>query len=340
MGSEHRTGAEGGAGAPPVEKAEAIPLPGDDRSRIFAFEHKVFTVEGGFFAPIKSTGEPAFHIPLGDLKGAIPLETLRYEFDLAPDSVDGRLLGIVEKSLRFVKEIRPLDSIPHELLDGTASWSVEPRHWEIARNRLTVQLVSWLTGGETVIVDLVQLEQIAEDPKTKERVNEAFTQAAEKLGLGKDRREEVVNLVESLARELAYIEALRDRYGLVRQMQRNLEILSNLYRRDQGIRNDIFRMQALIKTPVVNFESMFNQTDAQTGEILAALRNIQPQVKFIREMRDELHFRLMLWDEMIARWGETPVDRTPEIEALLKETYRFLARHFSAAVDWPLASRR
>lgn len=324
--------------APPEERRE--PLPGDDRSRVFAFEHKVFSVEGGVFAKIATTGEAAFHIPLGDLKGAIPLETLRYEFNLSPDSMDGRLLDIVEKSLRFMKEIRPGDSIPHELLDGRASWSVEPSHLATAKNRLTVQLVSWLTGGETVIVDLTQLEQIADDPTTRQKVSEAFTAAAEKLGLGKDRREDVITMVDTLARELAYIEALRDRYGHVKQIQRNLDILSNLYRRDQTIRNDVFRMQALIKTPIAAFESMFGEADAQTGEILAVLRNIQAQVKFIRDMRDELHFRLMLWDDLIVQWGAVAIERSPEVEALLKETYRFLARHFSTQMNWPLASRR
>lgn len=68
------------------------------------------------------------------------------------------------------------------------------------------------------------------------------------------------------------------------------------------MRNEIFRMQVLIRAPLADFDSMFTQADAQTGEILAVLRNIGAQTKFIREMRDELHHRLMLWDEMITPW--------------------------------------
>ena len=93
-------------------------LPGDDRSRTFAFEHKLFAVEGCYFALIQNSEEVAFHLPLGDLKGAIALPVLRAELKLASDGTDSRLLDIVEKSLRYVKEIRPNDSIPHELLDG------------------------------------------------------------------------------------------------------------------------------------------------------------------------------------------------------------------------------
>jgi hypothetical protein len=312
----------------------------DDRSQTFKFDHKVFSMEGGYFSYVKNTQEAAFHIPLGDLKGSIAIPVLRSEFDLNPETKDGKLLGIVEKSLRFVREIRPNDSIPHELLDGTASWTVDEKHRTIARNRLTMQLVSWLTGGETLMVDMAQLEQLADDPQTKLRVQEAFARAAEKLGIGADRKQEVVDMIDKLARELSYIEALRDRYGRVQYINAQLAILSKLYKREPGVRNEIFRMQILIRPPVADFDTMFTQADAQTGEILAVLRNIGAQTKFIRETRDELHHRLMLWDEMIVPWSNITVERSAEIEALLKDTYRFLARNFAISNDWPLTGRR
>ncbi|HEV7369115.1 hypothetical protein [Arenibaculum sp.] len=321
------------------ERGGEAMLPGDDRSRMFVFEHKLFSVDGGYFAIQKSTGEAAFHVPLGELKGAIPLSTLRYEFRLQENSVDGRLLDVVEKSLRYVKEIRPYDSIPHELLDGRASWSVEERHRQIARNRMSLHLVSWMSGGEASVSDTAKLAQIAEDQQTKQRVQEAFTRMAEKLGLGKDRRQDVVDMIESIARELSYIEALRERFGRVRYVSSQLNVLGNLYRRDTGIRNDIFRMQVLIKPPVTNFDTMFGQVDAQTGEVLSVVKNLQAQIRFIRNTRDELHHRLMLWDDIIVQWDAATVERSAEIEILLKETYRFLARHFSQASEWPLTNR-
>ena len=154
--------------APGAQKAtgpDAGPA-SDDRSQAFTFEHKVFSMAGGYFAYVKNTKEPAFHLPLGDLKGAIALPTLRMEFDLTPETNDGKLLDIVDKALRYVKEIRPNDSIPHELLDGTASWTVEEKHRTIARNRLTVQLVSWLTGGDTALTGLQNLITITALPFT------------------------------------------------------------------------------------------------------------------------------------------------------------------------------
>ena len=40
--------------------------------------------------------------------------------------------GALARSLSFVLEIRAGDSIPNELLDGSASWAIEPRHVERA----------------------------------------------------------------------------------------------------------------------------------------------------------------------------------------------------------------
>ena len=322
-----------------METTAADALPGDDRSRTFAFQHKLFAVEGCYFAPINNNTEVAFHLPLGDLKGSIALPVLRAELKLTDDSTDARLLDIVEKSLRYVKEIRPNDSIPHELLDGSASWSVEEKHRITAHNRLTVQLVSWLTGGESVVVNVGQLEQLADDPTTKQRVQEAFIKIAERLGIGAARKHEVVSSIDTLARELSYVEALRDRYATVQAIAERLNVLQNLYKRDASIRNDIFRMQALIRTPIGNFDVVFAQVDAHTGEILSVLRNIPAQIKYIRDVRDELHHRLMLWDQIIESWSAVTVERSLEIEALLKETYRFLARNFALASDWPLAGR-
>jgi hypothetical protein len=68
----------------------------------FIFEHKVFGVEGCYFSLM----------PLGDEMAAVAMESLRQEFGIADDSGDGQLLDIVAKSLKYVREIRPNDSVP------------------------------------------------------------------------------------------------------------------------------------------------------------------------------------------------------------------------------------
>src|SRR5882724_8269649 len=106
-----------------------------ERTTTFSFQNKLFGLEGGYFSMTRDSKEPVFHVMLGELRAALPLPMLREEFKIAVDSPDDRLLGIVEKSLRFVKEIYPNDTIPRELLDGSASWAVEERHRQIAKSR-------------------------------------------------------------------------------------------------------------------------------------------------------------------------------------------------------------
>ena len=91
-----------------------------DGSTHFAFEHKVFRLGGCYFTADSDGDKPKFLMPLGDEMAAIAITALRQEFGIADGSNDGRLLDIVTKSLKYVQEIRPNDSIPQELLDGSA----------------------------------------------------------------------------------------------------------------------------------------------------------------------------------------------------------------------------
>lgn len=320
--------------------ASAVTPAAADRSANFTFQHKVFSVEGAYFAMAAASGEPLLHVLVGDLKCALTLPSLRNEFRIARDSPDGQLLSLVEKGLRYVKEIRPGDSIPRELLDGTCSWSVEDRHRAIARNRLTLQLTSWLAGGDLATHTADQLAKLAENAQTKERVQAAFAEAAEKIGLGRERRGEIVQRFETLARELSYIEALRDRCGAVRMIVKRLADVAAYYKRERNMTEDVVRVQTLMRTPVLDFDNDFGLIDMQTSEILAMLRSIDQQIAFIRENRDELHFKLMKWDGLIAKWEALKIEPGENIEAMVRETYRFLALHYPQRSEWQINNQK
>jgi hypothetical protein len=307
---------------------------GDDRVTTFAFQNKVFSLDGGYFSMTGDGREPVFHVMLGDLRASLPLPTLREAFKIATGSSDNELLGIVEKSLRFVKEICPNDSIPRELLDGSASWSVDDRHRLIAKSRLAIQVSTWLSGEETVISDLDRLQQLADDPATKQRVQNALGEIAEKLGLGREGKQQVMDKIDQFARELCYIEALRERCGSVRQIVVMLNRLMKTYRADKSVCEDIVRILQLLRTPVGDFDATFELIDAQTGQILNVLQRFNSQVEFVREMRNDLHQRLMKWDDLLAKWEGMSAARSPEAEALIKESYRFVAFHFPQMQVW------
>ncbi|MEE3626042.1 hypothetical protein UCD39_18985 [Nitrospirillum sp. BR 11752] len=313
--------------------------PAANRSTHFLFEHKLFTVDGCRFILSKTNDEPVMCMKLGKLDVEVPIEKLYNEFDIQPKSFDGQLLTMAAKGLRYVREIRPGDTIPNELIDGSASWRVDDRHYNVARGRLTVQLVTWLTGGETVVSSPEQLEQVVEDPNTKARVHEAFRMIANRLSLAGDPEEEIGMHIDMLAKELSYIEALRERAQALHLVRQGLETAHRIYKAERLVKEEIVRMQTLSLPPITDLESRFAQVDAQTGEILAMLRKFDQNISYIREMRDDLHQSLLPWDEVLDGWLNVTVEKSPALEALLKRTYHFLAKRYSQATQWRLATR-
>lgn len=312
----------------------APPPPPEIRSTHFDFQHKVFRLPGAFFNLDPTSKDPVLNITLGDLKAALPFNTLRESFEIGDDTPDGKLLDHVARGLRFVKVIRPGEQIPGELLDGKASWSVDDRHRIVARGRLTVQLVSWITGSEMIVVDLEELEQVVEDPQTKQRLKAAFGQIAEKLGITANAEQYITDRVDDLAQELAYIEALRERFKAIRTINDNLAKITQIYRTDRTFCNELARMQGLIRKPIKEYDAIFDQADAQTGEIFGALKAFDTTVRFIRKIRDELRVRLLEWEEILALWDGLPIEKSQELEQVQKRTYHFLANRFIEVRVW------
>jgi hypothetical protein len=304
-------------------------------SQQFRFAHKVFSVAGSYFSLAADTGEATFYVPMGDVQGVLTLPQLVSGFNLA-GTADGKLLDIVKKSLGFVRRIHPGDSIPSELLDGSASWSVEDRHRVIAESRLRVQLGTWMAGKEASARDVTDLLKMANDPEIRDKMQEAITAIAERLGLGRARRAEVLDRVDGLARELSYIEALRDRFAAVKMIVMKLGQLAAMYGPERGFSDEIRRVLVLMRKPVSEFDGIFAQVDGQTSEIVSVLGNFEGQIAFIRETRDSLHGKFMPWDSLIQQWQELPVEIGTQAEALLRATYRFMARHFSQDESWTL----
>lgn len=299
----------------------------------FDFAAKVFSVAGAYFA-LAQDGRPALFVRLGELRAAVSFPSLRSEFRIEEESSDGRLLTLVEQALAFVRVIRPGDSIPSELLDGTASWSVDERHCLIAQGRLAAQLVAWLGGGEASKLEPQQVLELAEDPETKQRVQKAFDELAEKLGLGHERRQEVVDKIDGFASELAYIEGLRDRYGEVQAIARKCRELGGYYKRDRTVLENLVRIRALMQTPLTDFDNAFEQVEAQTCEIMTVLRKYQEQVEFVRRMRDDLRRKLVKWDELIEMWKVPHHDEPDTVDRFVRQTYGFLARNYSQSNRW------
>lgn len=311
------------------------------RERKLDLEHKVFkSFEECHFQKSDLSDEALFVLKMAEGSVvSLPLKAVCKEFGIDPDSNDGELIGLVDKSLDFVNVLRPGDDLPLEVLTGEASWDVDEDHRAIAYNRLTMQLVTWMSGNEELITDPEQLMQIAEDPATKKKINQAFDEVADKLNIGRENREEVVNLVHQVAEELSYVETLRDKYRNVKKIDRKLQELRRIYAHEKGVLETVTQVIRLIDDAMKKFESSFDEIDANTGEIMSVLRNFTTQRQYIRTKRDDLYRRLRAWEPLFERWETMELERGAPAVRLVRDTYQFLAPRFMKVKEWLMMTK-
>ena len=318
------------------EAAGAAVAPAEPKNTHFGFEHKVFDVPGAVFKMDRSDGSVALHLTLGGVNASIDMHQLAKTFNISSDTADGNMLKMVEKGLRFVREIRPGNSIPNELLDGSASWAIEPRHYERARSKIIVQLVNWMTDGNSAIDASADVLKLIESPEVKGKINDAFGAAARQLGMKEIDKELVIAMISHLANELAYIEALRDKVAGYMVIRKKVKELAAVYRNDRRIAETIDRVAALVTNPFNKLREQFQLVDAQTAEIMSSLRQLTATVTFLRGVRDGLREFVLLWNDLDLAWIELRVERGPVAEALITRTYRFAATYYSMTQRWAL----
>ncbi len=312
--------------------------PPADLPSVVEFHHSVFAkMEDCHFQINHATGEAMLCVTIASNQAQLPFPGLIREFKL--DEHDRQMLDLLSDGLKFVGSLRLGDPLPKEILTGEATWELSPRHERIAHQRVSMQLVNWLTGVDDLITDPDALMQLADDPGTKRKVNEAFGEAAERLGLGRENKQQMVGYVEKLAHELAYIEALRDKFAHVLDIQNKVDGLRKVYSRERSIADMIDQIRKLLEIAVKDFKRRFLEIDAQTGEILSVLRNLENQVRFIRSIRDDLHVRLMAWDDLIHEWRKVEVCVSYHINNTLSRIYQFLAPRFMKVDDWVLMNK-
>ncbi len=300
-------------------------------------QHRLFGIMGEpMFRRSETDGTPVMVVLLGERIAAIPLRSLQHEFGIEDASDDGRMLGLIAESLDYVTGLRIGDPLPQEVLTGNASWEPDQIHRQIADARLRLQLVRWLgagAGAETPNLDAETLARVADDPALRQQVHDALARAAEMLGL--EDAEQVVALIEDLAYELAFIEALRHRLlRRVKMMVEKLERLTRAFRGDSSHMETLTQVQRLSGVALRQISVRFDELDAQTGEVLAALRNADSQRAFIRSNRDWLYRAQRAWEPILSAWDRADGTIDDGLFALLARSYRFLAPRFMPVTEW------
>lgn len=302
------------------------------------FQNPFFSaIEGGYFRMSEHTRQPVFVLNYGGMDAALSIPGIRHELGIEADSQDGRMLDLVARGLKFVSALRIGDPVPTEVTTGEASWEISERHHDIARHRITMQLITWMGGSERLVTDAEELLQIAEDPATKKKIEEATAEAAERLGLGRDRRKEVLDHLEDVAGELAYLEALRELFHEIEMVQAKVQRLRRIYGKESGMFHLADPVARLIVRAVASYRETFEEIDAQTGEIMSVLKNIGAQKQFIRDKRDELHCKLSAWKAVLEKWSGRGLGKTDGDIGVMTDTYQFLAPRFMVAQEWVLS---
>ena len=304
------------------------------------FKNPFFTfTDGVTFERRDGDEDPVMVVPMSEQSISMHFPGVIRELRLKREDHDFIMLDTVAKSLDYVCALRMGDPIPSEIVNGQASWRILDKHRVTARQRLTMQLVSWLSGSEELVTDPAELTAAMNNPEIKQKVDDAFASVAEALGYRADQKEEVVSLVETFADELAYIEALREVFNEVRAIKATVKDLIDASKFDETSRDSAQSVYRLLQKAVQSYAQEFLQIDAQTGEIIAVLKNAKSQILFIRKVRDELACRLLAWQDLEKKWRTLDRKNRRRIEEVTMETYRFLALRFLPAVNWKLVTQ-
>ena len=320
-----------------VPAAEPVPAGADERSTTFTFEHKVFELPDVYFA-FTNDRKPALHISYGDLRAQIETKSLRRGFEIDAGSADGNMLTVVERSLRFVREIRPNDSIPREVLDGTASWAADECHRIIAHDRMMLHLAAWSTG-QRVHVKRDQISELAKNPAVQAKVKEAIAALAEKLGRTDEEKPLILDRIASFGRELAYIEAIRERLNGARAIEQKVAKLLAIYKNDRFVGESLMRVAALINTPLTQFDVKFAAIDNDTADIVGICQRYDDKVAHLRRTRDDLFELYMMWEPILFGWQNIAIEKCRASEETVRATFQFLARHYPQQTAWRRTNR-
>jgi hypothetical protein len=306
-----------------------------DRPKIdithFDFQNKVFHVPGARFALTENTLEPRFFVDLGGISASLSIDVLQKEFQIPKDGHDMKLIQIAVNGLRFVEDVRVGDAVPSEILNGSVSWPIKNKHKLLAARRLQIQLLSWVSGKEIVMTNPDEIAMVLEQYENKEKLKMAFRTAAQELGFPSNDEDKVMDMLGILSRELCYVEALRERFILVREVAERLIGLRRYYSSDARVKDEIRCIGLLLGKAIMEYEKIFEEVDAQTCEIIGALKSIDRQISYIRRRRDELFFIMRGWDPVLHEWADLKNERSRAMDKLLTTTYRFLAMRFSIA---------
>ncbi|MGF1463611.1 MAG: hypothetical protein ACFB2Z_10670 [Maricaulaceae bacterium] len=304
-------------------------------STVFNFKAKVFKAPDAAFRWDDRRGEACLHVSLGDVTARISLAQIRREFKIATGSPDWHLLSMVDPALKFVSEVRPGDTIPKELLTGEASWTVAPEHPMIARGRLYAAVCMHALGEPTAMPHVGDLVDFTESKLVRKRGDEAFGRLALEAGL--EDAGQARQTVETIARDFAYLEALRDCFNRIFNLAVKFDAERRRAGQDRTKREEYERILALARDAGKPPREAFKRAEALLADPAQLVNDSEGAISLIRRLRDALHIDSKRWVDIETAWERGDTRNSDREESLRRTTYQFLAKNFLDSAHWRAA---
>jgi hypothetical protein len=191
-----------------------------------------------------------------------------------------------------------------------------------------------MTGKSAAKLARDQIRALAGNPEVVSRVQAAVADIVQQVGLRSDEKHVVVDRIEAFARELSYVEAIRERFDGARCIGQKVAKLLALYKTDRFVGENLTRVAALMQGPLAAFDAMFTSADAMTADIIGICQAYDERVAALRTMRDDLFELYLMWEPILTHWQELQVIKSKPTEESIRTLFQFLARHYPQTNTW------
>lgn len=153
--------------------------------------------------------------------------------------------------------------------------------------------------------------------------------------LGGITSDDVLERLRTIAEELAYIDALRDR--LLRGAQRlcaAVERLARGFRGDKTHKDLLMQVRRLAEIGVTDLQARFDEVDLLASGVEEMVLRRDQTVALLRTHRDRLYVRCRAWEPFNMEWATIDAGQNSRTRHLANETYRFLAPRYMTVMEW------
>jgi hypothetical protein len=242
----------------------------------------------------------------------------------------------IAESLDFIGTLPAGAPLPAEVTTGEASWTADPVHLLRAATRLRLRLVAWHHHGQLEPGPRMEalLNRLANDPQLPHLVTAALRRT--QLELRMPTPEALVSLVDTMAWELSFIEALRDRLLLrLQAIAGIIDAVTSGRRNDRHNADVRIQVRRLLNAAIAQVGQRFVQLDAQCADVIPMLHDAPSYRAIIRAERDWLYRTQRALEPMLNQWDNAPRAIDDRFWPRMATAYRTLAPRFMAIQEWP-----